>query len=84
MSKKGSRSIKSPPASEQVQLQLNDGCGCLEYQSEVEVEITVKRRSDGGCIGSTRGLFMIYPFETSPGWYRLVSRTFISLGKDGR
>ena len=82
MRKKASRLTKLPHALEQVQLQLKDGCGCLAFQNEVEVEITIKRKSDGVYTGSTRGLFFVFPYETSRGWFKLVSRTSISLREE--
>ncbi len=84
MSKKVSRLKPSPPALEQVQLQLFDGCGSLALQGEVEVELIVRRPLDGSCTGLTRGLFLVFPYTTSPGWYKLVSRTLLSLGRENK
>jgi hypothetical protein len=67
-----------------VQLQLKDGCGCLTSRNEVEVELTLRRISDGESIGSIRGLFYVYPFERSPGWYKLVKRIVTGLRKGGQ
>jgi len=83
MPKKVSRSKQSPPGLELVQLRLNDGCGCLTSRGEVEVELIVRRTSDGESIGSTRGLFYVYRYESSPHWYKLVKRISTGLRKDG-
>jgi len=66
-----------------VQLQLKDGCGCLTSRNEVEVELTLRPTSGGDSIGSIRGLFFVYRYEHSPGWYRLVKRISTGLRKDG-
>jgi hypothetical protein len=73
----------SRPDWEQVVLQLFDGCGSLASLEEVEVAVTVRRRSGGGYTASTRGLFWVYPYLESPGWYKLVSRTRIKLERGG-
>jgi len=83
MPKKVSRSKQSPLGLELVQLQLNDGCGCLTSLADVEVELIVRRISDGASIGSTHGLFYVYRYEHSRGWYKLVKRISTGLRKDG-
>jgi hypothetical protein len=83
MPKKACPSNPSLPELELVQLLLNDGCGCLTSRNEVEVELTLRRTSDGESIGSIRGLFFVYPYEHSPGRYKLVKRIVTGLRKDG-
>lgn len=82
MPKRAYRSKRLPPVSGLVQLQLKDGCGCLKSHGEVEVELIVRRTSDGVCIGLTRELYFVYPLENCPGWFRLVSRTVGNLLKE--
>jgi hypothetical protein len=81
MSKKACPSNNLLPGSGLEQLLLNDGSGYLESRSVVEVVVTTRPRSGGPCTVLTRGWFFVYPYESSPGWYKLVKVGVINTGK---